>query len=49
MRNDSVRLTPLGEMVYLVGVGLSGAVVLFGGIRLFALLVVKTAQLLGLA
>lgn len=49
MRNDSVRLTPLGEMVYLIGVGLSGAVVLFGGIRLFGLLVVKTAQLLGIA
>lgn len=48
MRNNSVRLTPLGEMVYLVGVGLSGAVVLFGGIKLFALVVVKTAQLLGI-
>lgn len=48
MRNDSVRLTPLGELVFFIGVGLSGAVVLFGGIRLFALVVVKTAQLLGI-
>lgn len=48
MRNDSVKLTTLGETIYLIGIGLSGAVVLFGGIRLFGLLVVKTAQLLGL-
>lgn len=49
MRNDSVRLTPLGELVYLIGIGLSGALVLFGGVRLFGLVVVKTAQLLGIA
>ena len=48
MRDDSVRLTPLGELVFFIGVGLSGAVVLFGGIRLFGLVVVKTAQLLGI-
>lgn len=48
MRNDSVRLTPIGELVYLIGIGLGCALVLFGGVRLFALLVVKTAQLLGI-
>lgn len=49
MRNDSVRLTPLGELVYLVGIGLGCALLLFGGVRLFGLLVIKTAQLLGIS
>ena len=48
MRNDSIKLTNAGLIVYYIGIGLSGAIVLFGGVRLFGLLVVKTAQLLGI-
>ena len=48
MRNSSVKLTPLGEWVFAVGVGLSLAVVGFGLVKLMALLVVSAAQFLGL-
>lgn len=48
MRNDSVRLTRAGLVVYYAGLGLGGAVLLFGGVKLFALVVVATAQLLGI-
>ena len=47
MRDDSVKLTPLGELVYLIGLGVSLALIGLGVIRLFAYAVVWTAQLLG--
>lgn len=47
-RGDSVQLTATGEAVYLVGIGLGCALLLFGGVRLFALFVVSAAQFLGL-
>jgi hypothetical protein len=48
MRNDSVNLTPLGELVYTIGLGVSLALIGLAVIRLFGYVVVWTAQLLGI-
>lgn len=47
-RGGNVQLTATGEAVYFVGIGLGCALLFFGGVRLFALLVVSAAQFLGL-
>jgi hypothetical protein len=49
MRNDSVKLTPFGETIYLFGLGLSLALIGLGVVRLFGYVVVWTAQLLGIS
>jgi hypothetical protein len=49
MRNDSVKLTPLGELVYTIGLGVSLVLIGLGVIRLFGYVVVWTAQLLGIS
>lgn len=49
MRNDSVKLTPLGKTIYLFGVGLGLTALAFGVVRVFAYVVVWTAQLLGIS
>lgn len=47
-RGGSVQLTATGEAVYFVGIGLGCALLFFGGVRLFALLVAAVAQFLGI-
>lgn len=46
--NRGVQLTRAGLVVYYAGIGLGCALLFFGGVRLFALLVVSAAQFLGL-
>lgn len=48
MRDDSVKLTPLGELVYVIGLGVSLALIGLAVVRLFAYAVVYVAQFLGI-
>jgi len=48
MRNDSVRLTPLGEWVYVSVVSVLCVGMAYAILRAFAVVVIKLGQVLGI-